>query len=197
MELSSFCLARGRYEIAQELHAIGTEWYQREVVNRRDPHDSTHDRRQHRELLAEYKARLAELPLLVVTRSRLINSLRSHPQGIDRNKLKDEVSCEGSTAFGVICNQLARGGWIRQERDGKKFMLYPEKEPPASDDLFIEAELPTPEPLDRMAHDERPIATLTVRTQPAKQAGCLPSMLGLTMLGPCILWLSYLKIRGG
>jgi hypothetical protein len=34
MELSTFCLARGRYEVARELHAIGTECYEREVVNK-------------------------------------------------------------------------------------------------------------------------------------------------------------------
>jgi hypothetical protein len=34
MQFSGFCLARGRYELAHELHAIGTEWYEREIVSK-------------------------------------------------------------------------------------------------------------------------------------------------------------------
>ena len=33
-----------------------------------------------------------------------------HAGEIDRDKLKNLLKHEGSTAFGVICNQLARGG---------------------------------------------------------------------------------------
>jgi hypothetical protein len=189
MGLSSYALARGRYEIAQELHTIGTEWYEREVVKKRDPNDTAKDRRQYRELLAEYKSRLSEFPLLVATRSRLIESLRRYPQGIDRNKLKGEIGHGGTTTFGVISNQLARGGWIRQEKEGKSFMLYPENRPPTGDDLFIKAELPTPQRPDGAAGDERPLVKLPDQARPIRRPGCLSTVLGLIMLGGYALWL--------
>lgn len=116
MELSAFCLARGRYEVAHELHAIGTDSYEREVVNKAYPGDTAAEREHYRQVLREYKERLAEFPLLVSTRSRFLESLSANAGGIDRDKFKTKVNHEGSTAFGVICNQLARGGWLRQEK---------------------------------------------------------------------------------
>jgi DNA-binding IclR family transcriptional regulator len=101
--------------------------------------------------LEEYEQRLAEFPLLVATRSRLLELLNGRPEGIDREKLKTLVKHEGSTAFGVICNQLARGGWLRQEKNGKKYTLYPESTAPVSDEVFASQEIPPPDV------DERPI----------------------------------------
>ena len=189
MGLSTHCLARGRYELAGELHAIGTEWYEREVVKKREPGDTAKDRKYYRLVLADYKAHLAEFPLLVATRSRFLEELKKHPEGIDRSKFKDEVRHQGSSAFGVICNQLARGGWIRQEKDGKRFNLYFEKQAPVSDDVFIKTELPTAADLDSKAKNERPIATLMVEVQPKKRSGCLSSVLGLIILGLSLIWL--------
>ena len=48
----------------------------------------------------------------------------------------------------MICNQLARGGWIRQEKAGKKYTIYPESTAPVSDELFVSQEIPTPEEND-------------------------------------------------
>jgi hypothetical protein len=81
----------------------------------------------------------------------LLENLNGRGEGIDREKLKALVKHEGSTAFGVICNQLAKGGWLRQEKNGKKYTLYPESTAPASDELFVSQEIPAPD------LDERPI----------------------------------------
>jgi hypothetical protein len=144
MQLSSYCLARGRYELAEELHAIGTEWYEREIVSKTRPGETNDHGQTVGQILEEYRQRLAEFPLLVATRTQLLESLNSHSEGIDREKLKNLVKHEGSTAFGVICNQLARRGWLRQEKTGKNYMLYPESTAPASDELFVREELPAP-----------------------------------------------------
>jgi hypothetical protein len=149
MELSSYCQARGRYELAEELLAIGTEWYEREVIKKSHPGDINDYGKPLAQILEEYRQRLAEFPLLWVTRSRLLGSLNGLVDGIDRDKLKTVVKHEGATAFGVICNQLARGGWIRQEKTGKKYTIYPESTAPASDELFVSKEFPTPEGNDR------------------------------------------------
>jgi hypothetical protein len=58
-----------------------------------------------------------------------------------------------------------------------------------SDDLFIKTELSTPEQLDRAAHNERPIATLTVQTNPVKRSRCFWNVLGVIVFGPFVLWL--------
>jgi hypothetical protein len=147
-EQSSYCNARGRYELAHELHAIHTEWYEREVVNKGHLGETADDGKPFKQTLEEYRQRLAEFPLLVVTRSRILECLNGLSAGIDREKLKTVAKHEGSTAFGVICNQLARGGWIRQEKTGKQFMIYPANNPPANDDVFISTELPPPKDLD-------------------------------------------------
>jgi hypothetical protein len=143
--LSSYCLARGRYELAHELHAIGTESYERAILNKELPDKANDDGKRPSQFLEEYKQRLAEFPLLVATRSRLLESVIGRAEGIDRDKLKTAVKHEGSTAFGVICNQLARGGWIRQEKTGKKYTIYPESTVPISDELFISKEMPIPD----------------------------------------------------
>jgi hypothetical protein len=144
--LSSYCEARGRYELAHELHSIGTDRYEREIVNKANPlHFTTDDLKRFRQFLEEYKTRLDEFPLLLATRSRLLEILNGHTEGIDRDKLKTILKHDGSTAFGVICNQLARGGWLRQEKNGKKYRIYPATSAPPSDELFVSAELCPPE----------------------------------------------------
>ena len=141
MELSSYCLARGRYELAHELHAIGSRSYERQVINKAPLGDTNDDGKPLTQFLEEYRQRLAEFPLLVVTRSRILERLNGFAGGIDRDKLKTVVKHEGSIAFGVICNQLARGGWLRQEKTGKKYTIYPESSAPASDELFVSEEI--------------------------------------------------------
>ncbi len=141
MELSGYFQARGRYELAQGLHAIGTEWYEREVLSKMLPGDTNGEGKPFTQILEEYKQRLAEFPLLLVTRSRLLESLNGLAEEIYRDKLKTLVKHEGSTAFGVVCNQLVRGGWIRQEKTGKKYTIYPEGTAPVSDELFASTEM--------------------------------------------------------
>ena len=159
MELSKFCLARGRYEIAQELHLIGTDWYDRMVVQRPNPGDTREDRKANRELLASYREYASEFPKLIEARERLLAAVSDHPAGIDRNEFKNSVKHSGVTTFGVICNQLTRGGWLRQEKTGSKYLLYPESTPPKSDEAFVNEEMPTP---DKSGSDS-----------PARQSGFL------------------------
>jgi hypothetical protein len=179
MELSKFCLARGRYEIANELHLIGTENYERTVVLKQDPNDTPKDREHYREVLAAYKDHLSEFPKLFDTKARLLAALSDHPKGIERGKLSSKVKHAGATTFGVICNQLARGGWLRQEKSGDKFILYPESNPPSSDAVFVETEIPTPDKLESQAVSASPIATLNVKIPQAGRFGCLPRLFGL------------------
>jgi hypothetical protein len=188
IELSTFCLARGRYEVARELHAIGTDWYEREVVNKSNPGDTAAEREHYCQVLGEYKERLADFPLLVATRTRFLESLNANAGGIDRDKFKSTVVHEGSTAFGVICNQLARGGWLRQEKTGKKYTLYPAGTPPPSDDVFVRKEMPTPEELDAQAASARPIATLNADLPLEKRSGCLPKFFGLVTVVLTLIW---------
>ena len=81
MSLSSHCRARGRYELASELHGIGTEWYEKEVVLKPHPGDTAEDRKVYRQVLADYKAERPEFGLLVATRKRLLKALSKHPSG--------------------------------------------------------------------------------------------------------------------
>jgi hypothetical protein len=141
MDLSSYFQARGRYELAEELHAIGTEWYEQVIVRKAPPGEINDHGETPGQILDEYRQRLAEFPLLAATRTRLLEKLSGRVEGIDRDKLKAIVKHEGSTTFGVICNQLARGEWIRQEKTGKKHMIYPANTAPQSDELYANAEM--------------------------------------------------------
>lgn len=166
LDIAKHCLARGRYELAREFHGVGMAWYERHVV--KDPGASAADRKRARMVLADYKAQMAEFPLLVQSRERLLIALRPHQGGIERNRLKGEVNHQGTTAFGVICNQLDRGGWLRQEKPGNAFLLFPATTPPASDAMFLEAECPSP---------SRPGLI-----EPGKRSGCLPVLVGMAVV---------------
>jgi len=187
IELSKFCLARGRYEVANELHELGTEWYER--FAKPEPGATREDHQCYRDVLASYKDYFSEFPLLIETRDRLLTALRNHPQGIDRDKLKREVTHKGVTTFGVICNQLERGGWLRQTKAGKKYTLHSERISPASDEVFVKKEIPTREKLEFQAAAARPIATVEIGVKPASRSGCL-----LRFLCPVIIGLSLLRV---
>jgi len=159
MQLSKYCLARGRYEIAEEFHRVGTQWYEEHVIRTCEPEF----RKQFREVLAAYKAFMPEFAVLITTRQKILEYLNAHSEGIDRNGLKKTVGHSGVTSFGVICNQLNRGGWLRQEK-GAKNRLFPPSSPPASDKAFIKNEIPTPDDPKRRAETARPVAKLVVRS---------------------------------
>ena len=188
MELSAFCLTRGRYELAGDLLAIVTEWYEGEVVNKAWPRDTSADPKRYRQVLAQYEERLAELQLLVATRSRVLESLNDNAGGIDRDKLESRLKHDGSTVFGVICDQLARGGWLRQEKTRTSFMLYPTATPPPSDDVFVRQELPTPETLESQAASALPQARFNVVVSPEKRFGCLPRFFGSVLVVLTVIW---------
>ena len=149
MWMSSYCQARGRYELALELRAIGTEWYEREVVNKAHLGDTNDYGKPFRQFLEEYRQRWPNFHYSWLTRSRLLETLNGLAGGIDRDKLKAMVKHEGSTTFGVICNQLARGGWLRQEKIGKKYTVYPESTAPVNDDVFVSTGNAAPDETNR------------------------------------------------
>ncbi len=124
MELSSHCRARGRYEIALELHDIGTEWYEREVVLKPQPGDTAEDRKKYREVLADYKADRAEFRFLISTRARLLETISKHQDGIDLNKLKGGIQHQGprhSVRFAINSNAAIGYGNIRMARTSFSF----------------------------------------------------------------------------
>jgi hypothetical protein len=165
MQLSKHCLARGRYEIAEEFHRLGTQWYEANVVNKRDPSDSAEDRKRYREVLAKYKAYFGEFALLAETRDHLLKHIADRTSGVDRGEVKKYVKLRGVTSLGVICNQLDRGEWLRQERRGKQNLLHSASKPPLSDQVFLNTEIPTPEALEHRARTAKPIATLSVQVR--------------------------------
>lgn len=182
MSLAGHCRARGRYELALELHDIGTEWYERNVVLKREPGDTAADRKNYREVLAGYKAARPEFALLIATRPRLIESLGKHQGGVDRNALKREIGHQGATTFGTICNQLERGGWIRQQKEGKKYNLLPALSTVSSDEKFVASEIPTPAELRRKADATPPIATVHLSASTSGRKGCLTSLVAVALL---------------
>ncbi len=180
IELSRFCRARGRYELARELLELGKEWY--EKFARPERKSDASDRQRYRDVLASFKEDLTEFPLLIDTRDRLISVLGDHPQGIDRDKLKKEVIHKGVSSFGVICIQLAQGGWLRQEKSGKKYTLYLERTPPANDEVFVKNEIPTPEMIKSKAATALPLNALNIQAPPGSGSGCLLRFVGLFMV---------------
>lgn len=135
--------SHGRYEVAAALHAMGTKYYADHVVQGMpgDPPERLERFQQHLQSLRE---KTAEFPLLIETRARLMQALAAHPDGIDRDDLKKEVGHPGKTTWGVICNQLARGGFIHQEAQGKKYILRPTSAAPVSNEVFLQTVIPAP-----------------------------------------------------
>ena len=64
MELSGYFQARGRYELAKGLHAIGTEWFEQVIVRQAPPGETNDHGETPGQILDEYRQRLAEFPLL-------------------------------------------------------------------------------------------------------------------------------------
>jgi len=183
-------LAKGRYEIAEEFHRWGTAWYEKNVVGKRNRFDTKEDREVFREYLAEYKEFFKEFPLLIHTRNKMIEIVNSYPNGIERNQLKKMVDHPGITKFGVICNQLSRGGWLNQENIGKKFILKPAVQRPVTDDEFIKT---TMQQIQANLANSKPIATLAVNNKGTREVrnkgtGCTTMLLLFLLLG-CLVYL--------
>lgn len=138
--IASHCLARGRYELALQFHRMHISFWE-SVVSHPEPCETREDRRIAREQLKFAVQKLSEFPLLVESRGRLIDLVAGYPDGVERNTLKDALGHKGETAFGVICNQLARGGWIVQKQAGKKQTLFPSKASLDADETFLRVEI--------------------------------------------------------
>lgn len=126
--------AHGRYEIARLAQAMEADWYDKRVVQKTTNPDELEDFRAY---LKAYREKVMEYQILIDTRKRILTELLNHPTGIPREKLAKLVPHSGVTKFGVICNQMARGGWLRQEGD-KKFVVYPVSVNPKPNSIFIE-----------------------------------------------------------
>jgi hypothetical protein len=185
IQLAERCAARGRYELAEFFQRLGARSYDVNVVRKRDPLDSDVDKAHQREFLQSYKDKIKEFPLLVDTRRKILGFLAKHPAGIERNKLKRDIAHAGTTSHGVICNQLAKGGWLHQEKKEKKFTLWPASAPPVSDLQFLESEGLLPNQLAAEFDSVAPLASAIVsespRQRPSRQkSGCLTQLLLLT-----------------
>ena len=78
MGLSKFCLAHGRYEVASELHELGTEWYER--FAKPEGGATASDRAVYRDVLKSYKDFFPEFALLIETKDRLLRISRTIPR---------------------------------------------------------------------------------------------------------------------
>jgi hypothetical protein len=85
--------------------------------------DTAEDRAQYRDLFREYSAFAAEFPRLVATRNRILGAVAKLPAGIPVAQLRKAVSHSGKTKFGVMINQLVRGGWLVRSGDGEAARL--------------------------------------------------------------------------
>lgn len=135
--------AQGRYEIASAFHQIGTEWYASNVVHGM-PGDSEERLESFREHLRELQEAAPELRRLIEVRGKILEALSRHINGIERDLLKKELNYEGKTSWGVLCNQLARGGWLEQSEQGRKKMLKPVLEAPITNQQFLDSTIPAP-----------------------------------------------------
>ena len=84
------------------------------------------------------------LQALIQLRPRLLDILARYPEGIERRQLAQALAYTGDTAFGVICNQLARGGFLRQEKIGGKYILLPAPSTPITNAQFLADHIPVP-----------------------------------------------------
>lgn len=109
--------ADGRYEVAEAFHEIGTQNYLTDVVGNRANAPMTLEQQEQFEAYHTYLVEyMPEYQHLIQTRKKIIVYLSEHSEGIQRDKLKSILGGhDGSTKWGVICNQLDRGGFIRQE----------------------------------------------------------------------------------
>ena len=134
--------AKGRYEVAEAFYRVGVAHYGDTMVGNRDPslRFTEEDLERFETYYRDWLAYTPEFALLVKTRERLIHELAAHPDGIARDKLKTAVGHSGVTQWGVICNQLAKGGFIRQEDK----ILFPADTSPITNQEFLAQEIPAP-----------------------------------------------------
>jgi hypothetical protein len=148
LSYSTYCRARGRYEIALEFLKLHVESFERSVQRMKAPEDSAEDRRYARRSLVDMKADLKafskECPLLIDVRGRILGVVTGKHDGCDRKALESTVPHGGSTKFGVICIQLEKGSWVRIERPGKRMIIYEVHTPPMTNQQFLLLEISRP-----------------------------------------------------
>jgi hypothetical protein len=141
IDYASKCERRGRYELALEFHKIGTNWYERNVVNKPSPYDTEEYKKIFRQNLKEYENKLIIYPHLSIIRNDIINKLRNYPNGIERKDLFTLVEYKGLINFGAFCNQLEKGGWVKQIKKGKNIIVMSSDKKLISNADFLKLEV--------------------------------------------------------
>jgi uncharacterized protein YifE (UPF0438 family) len=67
--------------------------------------------------------------------------LRNYPNGIERKDLFTLVEYKGLINFGAFCNQLEKGGWIKQIKKGNNIIVISSNLKIMSDEEFLKLEL--------------------------------------------------------
>ena len=135
------CERRGRYELALEFQKIGAKWYERNIVKKSTPYETKEDKNRYRVYLREFRGKLKIYPHLVNVRDNLRKIVENYPGGIDRKLLLNLVEYKGYINFGAFCNQLEKGGWIKQIKKGKNIIVMPPDKKVIIDSDFLRLEL--------------------------------------------------------
>jgi len=142
------CFARGRYEIALAFREASVGSFEKALKRMKSPMDSPQDIQRARQVLSDQKTSLKEfkeeIPKLIASRARLLTLLRENPQITERNEVGKLVMHTGTTTFGVICNQLARGNWLIQTMEGNNFHLKYSIGGIVSNERFLMTEIDPP-----------------------------------------------------
>ena len=148
LSYSTYSRARAHYEIALEFLKLHVESFERSVRRMKAPEDSAEDRRHARMSLADMKANLKafskECPPLIEVRGRVLAAVAGKPDGCDGKSLQNAVNFRGKTKFGVVLNQLERGGWVRIEESGTKMIIHEVPIPPSTNQEFVLREASRP-----------------------------------------------------
>jgi len=135
------CERRGRYELALQFQKIGANWYEHNVVRKPSPYETAEEKKRFREYLREYKGKIKIYPHLSLIRDDIIIKLRNYPNGIERKDLMTLVEYKGLINFGAFCNQLEKGGWIKQIKRGKKIIVISSENKMIDDADFLRLEI--------------------------------------------------------
>lgn len=74
-------------------------------------------------------------------RNDIINKIKSYPNGIVHNDLITLIEYKGFINFGAFCNQLEKGGWIKQIRKGRRIIVMPSDKKIINDENFLKLEI--------------------------------------------------------
>ncbi|HEX2863357.1 MAG TPA: hypothetical protein VHN99_02205, partial [Deinococcales bacterium] len=128
--------ARARYEVASGLYKIYAAGYKRTVVNVLSDLDTPEERQRFRDIYDGTVEWASAIYRAAKARDLACKFLAARPEGIHRKELQRLVPLDLDMKWGVFCNQLARGGWVLQDKAGSDYLLRPAP-PVESDQDFV------------------------------------------------------------